>query len=266
MKGGRSMYKKLKHDLGYLQMTEKSDPHALMDIGIYHLAKGDELTLFDEEDEMAILPLEASLQLIWSDRTETIQRQNVFDEAPYCLHICRETTVKITALEESEILVQKTNNETKFEAKLYTPEQCQSENAGEGVWGNTAFRTIRTIFDYTIAPYSNLVIGEVISHPGRWSSYPPHTHPQPEVYYYRFDRPQGFGCAMVGEEAYRVENHSFITIPGGLDHPQSTAPGYAMYFCWMIRHLENNPWTARIFVDEHKWLLEEHIKIWPNTN
>ena len=46
---------------------------------------------------------------------------------------------------------------------------------------------------------------------------------------------------MVGEDAYRVVHNSFITIPGELDHPQATAPGYAtMYFCWMIRHLENN--------------------------
>ncbi len=36
------------------------------------------------------------------------------------------------------------------------------------------------------------------------------------------------------EDAYRVVHNSFITIPGELDHPQATAPGYAMYFCWMI--------------------------------
>lgn len=40
-----------------------------------------------------------------------------------------------------------------------------------------------------------------------------------------------------------------------LDHPQATAPGYAMYFCWMIRHLNENPWTTRIIEEEHKWLL-----------
>ena len=108
-----------------------------------------------------------------------------------------------------------------------------------------------------------MVVGEVISYPGRWSSYPPHHHDQPEVYYYRFNKPQGFGCAMVGEDAYRVVHNSFITIPGELDHPQATAPGYAMYFCWMIRHLENNPWNDRIMEEDHKWLLEPKAKIWP---
>jgi 5-deoxy-glucuronate isomerase len=66
---------------------------------------------------------------------------------------------------------------------------------------------------------------------------------------------------MVGPEAYRVEHNSYITITGGLDHPQATAPGYTMYFCWMIRHLNNNPWTDRIMEEEHKWLLEPDAKI-----
>ncbi|MEH7657375.1 5-deoxyglucuronate isomerase, partial [Bacillus velezensis] len=35
------------------------------------------------------------------------------------------------------------------------------------------------------------------------------------------------------------------------------------YFCWMMRHLENNPWNDRIIEEEHKWLLESNAKIWP---
>lgn len=258
------MYKKLTQDFGYIALTERSDPDSLMDIGIYHLKAGESVTLQEELCEMAVLPLEAHVELQWETQQITVNRQSLFDEEPHCLHVSKDTIVIVNAIEDSQVLVQKTDNTSKFDAYLYKPEECQSEDAGADVWNDTAFRTIRTIFDYTNAPYSNLVIGEVISHPGKWSSYPPHVHQQPEVYYYRFDRPQGFGCAMVGEEAYRIEDHSFITIPGNLDHPQSTAPGYAMYFCWMIRHLDNKPWTERIFVDEHKWLLEEQPSIWPN--
>lgn len=258
------MYKKLSKNFGYIALTERSNPDSLMDIGIYHLKAGEVVTLEDGQCEMAVLPLEAHVEMKWETQQIIVKRQSLFDEAPTCLHVSNSTTVIVKALEESQVLVQKTDNSASFDAHLYTPDECQSEDAGEGVWNNTAFRTIRTIFDYTNAPYSNLVIGEVISHPGKWSSYPPHVHPQPEVYYYRFDRPQGFGCALVDDEAYRLEDHSFITIPGNLDHPQSTAPGYAMYFCWMIRHLDNNPWTERVFVDEHKWLLEEKPKIWPD--
>ena len=45
-----------------------------------------------------------------------------------------------------------------------------------------------------------LIVGETFNEPGQWSSFPPHKHDggdgEPaleEVYYYRFDRPDGFG-------------------------------------------------------------------------
>jgi len=250
---------------GYTKISDMKDKYKemLQDIGIYTLFEGTVETFADSEKEQAILLLEGAIRLEWNNHSQEIKRASVFEENPWCLHVPLGVNVKVTALEKSEVLVQKTDNENTFEGKLYTPEECESTNAGEGVWDGTAERVIRTIFDYNNAPYSNLVIGEVISYPGRWSSYPPHHHDQPEVYYYRFDKPQGFGCAMVGPDAYRVEHNSYITIPGDLDHPQATAPGYAMYFCWMIRHMENNPWTERIFEEEHEWMLEENAKIWP---
>lgn len=238
-------------------------PNMLQDIGIFTLAEGEAEVLLDSGKESAILLLEGVVCLEWNGNSKKVKRDNLFKEDPWCLHIPKGVEVRVAALSNSEVLVQKTDNENIFETKLYTPDDCQSTIAGEGVWNGTAERIIRTIFDYNSAPYSNLVIGEVISYPGRWSSYPPHHHDQPEVYYYRFNKPQGFGCAMVGPEAYRVEHNSYITIPGELDHPQATAPGYAMYFCWMIRHLENNPWTERIMEEDHKWLLEPDAKIWP---
>jgi 5-deoxy-glucuronate isomerase len=260
------MYEKLGElKEGYTSMTKMDGDHSdmLQDVGIYTLTTSKVETLSDSGKETAVLLLKGEVRLEWNGESQEIKRASVFEEDPWCLHVPRGVNVKITALADSEVLVQKTDNDHVFDAKLYTPDDCQSSIAGEGVWNGTAERVIRTIFDYNNAPYSNLVIGEVISLPGRWSSYPPHHHDQPEVYYYRFDKPQGFGCAMVGQDAYRVEHNSFLTIPGGLDHPQATAPGYAMYFCWMIRHLNDNPWTERIMEEEHKWLLEPDAKIWP---
>lgn len=250
---------------GYNEMTHRQDDsNMLMDIGVYLLQKGETITFQDTDCETVVLPLEGSIKLSWENKSVEVIRHDVFEQSPHCLHVCKGIEIVIEAFEESELLIQKTENNKIFPSHLYLPEECVSVEAGADVLDKTAYRTIRTIFDYSTAPYSNLVIGEVISHPGRWSSYPPHHHKQPEVYYYRFNKVQGFGCAMVGDEAYRVKHNSFITIPGDLDHPQATAPGYAMYFCWMIRHLENDPWTERIFEDEHKWLLETDCKVWPN--
>lgn len=111
------------------------------------------------------------------------------------------------------------------------------------------------MFDLDNAPQSNMVMGEVFNQPGRWSSYPPHYHPQPELYYYQFDHPEGFGAGFEGNTPYKTENGSCLCIRGGNAHQQVTAPGYEMYYVWLIRHLDGDPWDkTRIYVPEYEWL------------
>ena len=85
------------------------------------------------------------------------------------------------------------------------------------------------------------VLGEVVTMPGRWSSYPPHHHPQPEIYHYRFTRPQGYGHAELGDDVLKVKQFDTVKIFDGNDHAQCAAPGYGMYYSWVIRHLPDNP-------------------------
>ena len=130
--------------------------------------------------------------------------------------------------------------------------------------GETSTRICRTVFDFSTAPYANLVVGELINFPGKWSSYPPHYHPQPEIYLYKFDHEQGFGFSEFGEEVYKVRNNDAYIIDKEVTHAQVAAPGYAMYYIWVIRNLENNPFDERIYTPEHKWLLDKNAKIWPD--
>ena len=100
-------------------------------------------------------------------------------------------------------------------------------------------REIKTFFDYDNAPFSNMVLGEVLNRPGKWSSYPPHHHPQPEVYFYRFDYPHGFGAGFANGDVYKTEQNGCAVINHGF-HSQVVAPGYAMCYAWGIRHLLDN--------------------------
>lgn len=259
------------HDLGELKYgihslceIDGKNKDMLMDIAIVKLEKEAIESYYQANKEMAILLLDGKVKIKWLAKEEVIERRSVFDESPWCLHVPKETAVTVEFLEASEVLIQCTDNQNDFADKLYSPTDCTSDIFGEGVWNDVARRVVRTVFDYRNAPYSNMVMGEVITYPGKWSSYPPHHHPQPEVYYYKFNKPQGFGLCLVGENAYKIKDNSFVAIPGGLVHPQTSAPGYAMYYCWMIRHLENNPWTDRIDDENHTWLLDQNVKIWPD--
>lgn len=228
-----------------------------MTIRVKRLLKGEVFELDDEENETAFLILRGELNISWLGRTENMKRKNPFEKRPFCLHICKNIKVKIEAVEDSEFIIQQTDNEKEFEPVFYTPDDVLYQHFGKGQWEGTGYRICSTIFDHDNAPYSNMVIGEVFNQPGRWSSYPPHHHPQPEVYYYQFDPQQGFGACFNGDDVYKSIDGSFATITDGNDHQQVVAPGYTMYYVWMIRHIDGDPWlkTSRFYDKKHEWLV-----------
>jgi len=238
---------------------DKSD--MLMNITVYRLDSGDVLPLKKPGEEMAIVLVEGRCKFEWQSSTLHAHRPSCINDPAYCLHVPRGVEVTIIALGPSEILVQSTENQKIFEPQVYTPDNTRRDTFGQGQFEGKAVRTVTTFFDYESAPYSNMVCGEILIPQGGWSSYPPHEHPQPEVYYYRFGHPAGFGACFIddtaacGGRAYMIKDRSFAAIPGGKYHPQVNAPGYPMMYVWMIRHFDGYPWTERNFKAEHEWLL-----------
>lgn len=226
----------------------------MMNVTVYRMKAGEERAFLREKEEMAVLLVTGDVTFSWNGQTKTGHRDSFIEEGPYCLHTPKGVAVTVRANFDSEVLVQTTENLRNFDPVFYRPEDCRDDIFGLDVFDNKMKRTVRTVFDYKNAPYSNMVNGEVINHQGGWSSYPPHHHPQPEVYYYRYERPEGFGACFLGDEVYKIKDGSCACIPGGVTHPQVTAPAFPMYYCWMIRHLEGNPWTDRIVDPRYTWI------------
>ncbi len=226
----------------------------MMNIRVYRMKAGESRTFHLEREEMALLLVLGEITLSWGENQARCSRSSFITEGPYCLHVPKEMTVTVKAEADSEVLVQSTENDRRFAPVFYRPEDCRNDIFGLGVLDGKLERTVRTIFDYKNAPYSNMVNGEVINHQGGWSSYTPHHHPQPEVYYYRYERPEGFGACFLGDDAYKIMDGACACIPGGTTHPQVTAPAFPMYYCWMIRHLENDPWTDRVVDPRYTWI------------
>lgn len=235
-----------------------------MDISLLKLHKTEKFVVSSLEKESAILLIHGQADFYWYNLQKTGNRENPFDHMPFLLHVPRNTTVEIHALQDSELLLQQAENHNHFEARFFAQEDCVQNIFDDKSLKETAKRYVRDIVNFQNSPYSHLVIGEVINFPGKWSSYPSHSHDQPEVYYYKFTKPQGFGACFIGDDAYKIRDGTAAIIPGGLVHPQVAAPGYGMYYCWMIRHLENNPWTTRIDEPAHRWLRNENAIVWPD--
>lgn len=124
-------------------------------------------------------------------------------------------------------------------------------------------RMVRTFFDRSNCPETNFFIGEVVHFPGKWSSYPPHQHVEPELYYYKFLPENGYGLAEYGEDAYKVKNNDLTGMPCNVTHSQAAAPGYAEYYLWCIR-LQDDKDIVTTVVKEHEWVTEEGAKYFPD--
>jgi len=238
----------------YIDMSQ-DDMGTLMDVGLLLMEEGDTYVFEEAEKEIAVLLFQGNVTYEWNDQKVEADRPDTFHSEAYCLHVCKGTKVTLTARAHSELYIQKTFNDRTFDAVMYDPSKIDVELKGyNGELKGAMKREIKTFFDLSNAPYSNMVLGEVLNHPGKWSSYPPHYHPQPEVYFYRFDYPDGFGAGFANDEIYKTGHNGLAVITHGF-HSQCTAPGYAMCYAWGIRHLDGDPWDkTRIDNPEHAWL------------
>jgi 5-deoxy-glucuronate isomerase len=107
-------------------------------------------------------------------------------------------------------------------------------------------RTSRTIHNILMEdrPAESLLVTEVLTPAGNWSSYPPHKHDTDdppnetyleETYYHRLARPDGFAVQLVYtddrslDEAIQVRDGDVVLVPRGY-HPVAAGPGYDLYY------------------------------------
>jgi 5-deoxy-glucuronate isomerase len=126
----------------------------------------------------------------------------------------------------------------------------------------------RAVHDVVAAgvPAQRLLVGETFNAAGEWSSFPPHKHDgadgEPaleEVYYYRFDRRDGFGFQGLyetagDERAVFLRHGAVVGIPSGYP-PVCAAPGYRLYYLWALAPRAGTARALALHEDPaHRWL------------
>jgi 5-deoxy-glucuronate isomerase len=252
-------------------IRHEDDPDQMpISLDVLKLAAGETLKL-DSPFETAYLLMSGKVQGQVHDQEHGLpgeqsflfERHSLFDESSSCLHVCAGTAVAMQALVDSEFTVYYCANTKPFPTRVFQPKDVANEPRGKGQVGDRCLRYVRTIFDGSNSPSAaELVLGEVITFPGGWSSYPPHHHAQPEIYHYRFTEPQGYGHAELGETVLKVRQFDTVKIMDQLDHAQCAAPGYGMYYSWVIRHLPDRPYTVPEFTEDHRWIMQSGARYW----
>ncbi len=179
-------------------------------------------------------------------------RKDVFAEPPSALYLPRHTTLTVRANTPSEFAVAWAAADHDYEPRLVTPSDVQLEIRG----GDNATRHINQIMPPGFA-CQRLVVVEVYTPGGNWSSYPPHKHDihkadpdgtlreadLEEVYYYKLDQPDGFAFQRIYTDAESplhragfpidavvvARHNDVVLIPEGY-HPVTSAPGYTTYY------------------------------------
>jgi 5-deoxy-glucuronate isomerase len=166
-------------------------------------------------------------------------RKTVFDGLPYTLYLPPKTGFTITADSDCDLAFCYSRAEQMHPARLVTPDQVSIEIRG----GGNATRQIHGMIPPQF-PAHRLMVVEVFTPAGNWSSYPPHKHDAhnppaevdlEEIYYYRIERPEGYAIQKVYtpdrriDETLTVRDGELVLIPEGY-HPVVAAHGYNVYY------------------------------------
>ena len=246
-------------------VDSETTKEAKMDFKVLVLKK-DEIRSFQLPKECALLMLQGKAVLKWQNEKETAERPSPFRNNPVCLLLPRDVEFEIKSLEDkTRFVLMTTENEKSFKPVFFSAQKCSSEERGAGTLNECATRIVRSIVGRHVCENSNFVMGEVVNFPGKWSSYPPHSHPHPEIYYYNFlPSENGYGITQDGDDVYIVkEGDALLALNGDL-HPQVAAPGYAMFYVWVIVNSDTDPYVLPPSVKAHAWTIEPGVKFFPD--
>jgi len=166
-------------------------------------------------------------------------RATVFDGLPYTLYLPINTTFAVTANTACDLAFCYSRAEEEHPACLVTPDQVTIEIRG----GGNATRQINGMLPPNFSAH-RLIVVEVFTPAGNWSSFPPHKHDVhnppgevdlEEIYYYRIQRPEGFAVQKVYtadrriDETLTVRDGEMVLVPEGY-HPVVAAHGYNVYY------------------------------------
>lgn len=166
-------------------------------------------------------------------------RKDVFSGLPHTLYLPIGTRFHLTAITDCDIAFCYSEAEQKHKARIVGPEDVRVEIRG----GGNATRQINHMIQPGF-PAHRILICEVYTPSGNWSSYPPHKHDVhnppgevdlEEIYYYRIDKPEGYAIQRVYtsdnriNETMTVRDGDLVQVPEGY-HPVVAAHGYHCYY------------------------------------
>jgi 5-deoxy-glucuronate isomerase len=249
-----------------IHVTPESAGWRYVGFDVHELAPGAALERDTGDREVCLVVLTGKANVTAGDqRYQAIgERLSVFEgKSPYAVYVPSGTHYRVDAVGRLELAVCSAPGKGGRPPRLIRPQDISPERRGEG----TNSRYVYNILPES-APADSLLVVEVITPGGNWSSYPPHKHDTDrppdessleETYYHRLDPPQGFAFQRVYtddrrlDETMTVEDGDVVMVPRGY-HPVGAPHGYDLYYLnvmagpvrrWRFRNDPRHDWIVR---------------------
>ncbi|NDI35604.1 5-deoxy-glucuronate isomerase [Chengkuizengella sediminis] len=246
-----------------ISITPESAGWEYVGFEVFSLNEGQSLKKVTGDKETCIVLLSGRASVNSKlEKWENIgKRMDIFEKIPpYSVYIPSGDFYEVLALTDLQLAVCAAPGKGSFPARLISPEDVGVELRGSG----NMERSIHNILPEQ-AEADSLLVVEVFTPEGHWSSYPPHKHDQnnlpeesylEETYYHRVNPEHGFAIQRVYtddlslDETLTVKNGDAVLVPKGY-HPVSAPPGYEVYYLnvmagpvrtWAFKNDPNHEW------------------------
>jgi len=259
------------HEGKVLSITPESAGWGYVGFEVYVLKKGQTLKKETGDQEVCIVLLTGKAHVYTKNgKWENIgQRMDVFEKIPpYSVYIPSGDFYEVEAVSDLELAICSAPGKGTYPARLIAPENVGVEIRGAG----NIERKIHNILPEQ-KPADSLLVVEVFTPEGNWSSYPPHKHDQEnlpeesyleETYYHKINPGHGFAVQRVYtddrslDETLIVKDGDAVLVPKGY-HPVSAPPGYEVYYLNVMAGPVRT-WKFRNDPD-HEWVMESKLSV-----
>jgi 5-deoxy-glucuronate isomerase len=253
-----------------LCITPESAGWKYVGFEVRRLAVGQTVALASADKEICVVVLtgKADVEVGAHQFAGLGGRQSVFEDAPPgAVYAPPGSHIRIQAVShavnQAEIALCSAPSSVAGAPRAICGERMPKEIRGEG----TNRRFVRNVLAET-EPADRLLVVEVITPGGHWSSYPPHKHDTDappaealleETYWHRLNPPQGFAFQRVYtddrsiDETVCVEDGDAVLVPRGY-HPVGAPHGYDLYYLnvmagpvrrWIVHDDPAHAWIKR---------------------
>ena len=248
-----------------IDVSPESAGWGYVGFAVYHLSSGDVIEAKTGTREVILVLVEGKAEIAASgeDFGELGERMSVFEKLkPACVYVPNDDAWKATATTECVLAVCSAPGKGNYKAQKIPDIGYEKRGTGS----NTRHIHPIAMEEKDIA--DSLLVTEVFTPEGNWSSYPPHRHDEDdfpnmtyleETYYHRLNPKQGFGFQRVFtedgslDETITVHDGDVVLVPKG-HHPYGSPHGYETYYLNVMAgplrkwRFKNHP--------DHNWIVE----------